>query len=56
MNTFTHINNFFLKQDSTNASSMFDTTIEENGEIVESHQSAETTIFDKLDQGISARN
>ena len=56
VNTFTHINNFFLKQDSTNASSMFDTTIEENGEIVESHQSAETTIFDKLDQGISARN
>jgi hypothetical protein len=30
VNKFTHMNNFFLKQDSTNASSMFDATKENN--------------------------
>ncbi|MCX6823363.1 MAG: hypothetical protein NTX91_05260 [candidate division SR1 bacterium] len=56
VNKFTHMNNFFLKQDSTNASSMFDATKESDGETITDRKSAETSIFDKIDQKIPPRN
>lgn len=56
VNKFTHMNNFFLKQDSTNASSMFDATKENNWTTITDHKSAETNIFDKIDQKIAPRN
>ncbi|MDD3302018.1 MAG: hypothetical protein PHN31_00540 [Candidatus Gracilibacteria bacterium] len=56
VNQFTHINNLFIKKDSTNALSMYDTTKEQTGEIISDRRLSETTSFDKLELGLPERD
>lgn len=55
VNIFTKINNLFVKQDSTNALSMLETTKEPNWEKISDKKAMETTIFQKLDRWIKQR-
>jgi len=56
VNKFTKINNLFIKKDSTNALSMYDNTMWEDGEIVSDRRYTETDRFDKLELWYSQRN
>ncbi len=55
INRFVKINNLFVKKDSTNALSMYDTTREYDWELVSDRRLAETTIFDKQEQWLKSR-
>jgi hypothetical protein len=55
INTFTRLNNLFIKRDSTNALAMFDTTKEPNWEIIQDNSMSETTIFQKIDRWLKPR-
>ncbi|MDD5213298.1 MAG: hypothetical protein PHG82_02645 [Candidatus Gracilibacteria bacterium] len=56
INTFTKINNLFIKKDSTNALATLDNTMEADGTQISDRRLAETTVFDKLEMGLSLRN
>ncbi len=55
INKFIKINNLFIKKDSSNALSSFNTTIEPDWEKIFNSQLTETTIFDKLDLWLKER-
>lgn len=54
-NKFIKINNLFIKKDSTNALGMFDTTKEQDWNIINDSRLTETMIFDKLDRWLKQR-
>ncbi len=56
VNTFTKINNLFIKKDSANALSMLDTTKEPTWETISDSKHTEMMIFDKLDYWIKPRS
>ena len=56
VNTFTRINNLFIKKDSANALSMFNNTRETDGGLNDDSRLTNTTSFDKIDQGLEQRN
>ncbi len=55
VNTFTKIQNLFIKKDSSNALSAFNTTLEPDGEKISNSELTETTIFDKIDNNLKER-
>ncbi len=55
INKFTRINNLFIKKDSSNALSAFDTTIEPNWEKISDSKLTETMIFDKMELWLEER-
>lgn len=56
VNIFTSINNLFIKRDSVNALSMYDSTKEDSWETLTDRRLSETTSFDKAEIWLKQRN